>query len=265
MPTPRRFRLLSRTTLLFLIVASATCALAARLTLFRPNLTPAEQGRRIAERSGCFACHGPEGTQGVANPGRTGRTVPTYLGELMMYAKNEQEIREWIRDGGTAQRLGSQTWHEERDRGVLKMPAFRDRLSDRQIKDLVAFVMARTGEPTPSDLLAQRGLERAEDLGCVGCHGAGGQFARQNPGSLKGYVPPWDGADFPELVRNREEFGEWVERGVSRRFEKNPLAQFFLKRAILRMPAYRDHAKPGDVDALWAYVRWLRAQDTNAR
>jgi hypothetical protein len=71
-------------------------------------------------------------------------------------------------------------------------------------------------------------------------------------------VPSWDGRDFPELVRDRAEFAEWVERGVSRRFERDPLARFFLDRAVLEMPAYRNHLEPGDLDALWAYVQWLR-------
>jgi len=235
-------------------------AVGARLTVFRPNLNPVERGRRIAERSGCFSCHGPEGARGVSNPGRTEATVPNYEGELGMYARDAGQIREWIRDGVSAEKSKSPSWRMERDRGALKMPSFRDRLSHRQIEDLVAFVMTVSGEPTPATVQAQRGRERAEDLGCVGCHGAGGTFERPNPGSLKGYVPSWDGVDFPELVKSREEFGEWVERGVSARFEENPIAQFFLRRAPLKMPAYRDHLKPGDVDLLWAYVSWLRAE-----
>jgi mono/diheme cytochrome c family protein len=139
------------------------------------------------------------------------------------------------------------------------MPAFRDRLSEREVDDLVAFVLAQAGMPEPGDSLVARGLERAEGLGCAGCHGPGGRLARPNPGSLKGYVPSWDGEDFPELVRNRAEFGEWVEEGVSRRFAANPMARYFLKRATLHMPAYRERLAPGDVDALWAYVGWLRS------
>jgi hypothetical protein len=73
-------------------------------------------------------------------------------------------------------------------------------------------------------------------------------------------VPAWDGGDFPELVRDRAEFGEWVERGVSNRFQANPIAGFFLHRAPLRMPAYRPHLGPGDVDTLWLYIQWLRRE-----
>jgi mono/diheme cytochrome c family protein len=241
-----------------LLVAALALAAGAGLLLVRPELTAAERGRRLAEHNGCFACHGPEGTRGVANPGRPERTVPSYQGALMMYAKNAEEIREWIRDGGPQSRRRSPTWRAARDQGALRMPAYGSRLSPREIDDLVTFVQATSGLPEPEDGAAARGLERAHELGCEGCHGLGGRFARPNPGSLKGYVPPWDGEDFPELVRDRTEFGEWAERGVSRRFEANPVARYFLRRAALRMPAYRTHLAPGDVDTLWTYVQWLR-------
>ncbi len=47
------------------------------------------------------------------------------------------------------------------------------------------------------------------------------------------------------------------------RLERNGLAQFFLRRAALRMPAFERHLHAGDVDALWAYVRWLRSAAAN--
>lgn len=233
-------------------------ALIAAAVVFRPNLTPVERGRRLAEANGCFGCHGPEGSRGASNPGRTDKTVPTFEGSLMMYAENKAEVREWIEDGSTEARRKSDTWKAERRKGALRMPGFERRLSPREIDDLVEFVMAATGDPSPDDSLASAGRDRAEALGCVGCHGAGGRYARPNPGSLKGYVPPWDGADFPDLVRDKAEFTEWVEHGVSPRFKSNPVAQFFLKRAPVHMPAYETHLEPGDVDALWAYVQWLR-------
>lgn len=232
--------------------------LVSAAVVFRPNLTPVERGRRLAEANGCFGCHGPEGSRGAANPGRTDASVPSFEGSLMMYAESPAEVREWIEDGSTAERRKSETWKEERRKGAVRMPAFERRLSPREIDDLVAFVMAVNGGTPPDDTLAAAGRDRAELLGCIGCHGAGGRYARPNPGSLKGYIPPWDGADFPDLVRDKAEFTEWVERGVSRRFESNPAAKFFLKRAPVHMPAYKTHLEPGDVDALWAYVEWLR-------
>jgi mono/diheme cytochrome c family protein len=237
-----------------LLVAVAIAAWA-----LRRDLPAAERGRRIATRTGCFACHTAEGTRGAANPGRTEASVPTFEGDVMMYAKTREEIREWIRDGAPAARARRASWRAARASGALRMPAFGRRLRPGEIEDLVAFVEASAGRPEPTDSLARAGLERAGALGCDGCHGPGGRFARPNLGSFKGYVPSWDGRDFRELVRDRAEFEEWVTRGVSRRLESNPAARYFLRRAVLRMPAYRRHLAAGDVDALWAYVTWLRA------
>ena len=225
-----------------------------------PALTPAERGRRLAERTGCLACHGPGGRGGVANPGRTDRTVPGFGDDVMMFAKDRDAVREWIEDGVPRARAASVTWRAQRDRGTLRMPAFERRLGARQIADLVEFVEASAGRPEPGDSLARLGLERTRTLGCAGCHGPGGRLERENPGSLRGYVPAWDGPDFPDLVRDRAEFDEWVGRGLSRRLAGNALARFFIRRAVLKMPAFERHLEPGDEDALWAYVTWLRSR-----
>ncbi len=246
----------------FAIRIAALLVLAGGAALFvarRPDLPAAERGRRLAERTGCFACHGPGGVRGAANHGRLDRTVPTFEGDVMMYAKTRAEVREWIADGVPARRARSETWRTERERGALRMPAFGRRLGAGEIDDLVEFVLASAGSPAPADSLAARGLARAEALGCTGCHGAGGRFARPNPGSFKGVVPSWDGADFADLVRDRAEFDAWVKDGVSRRLASNPLARYFLRRAALHMPRFERHLEPGDLDALWAYVTWLRS------
>ena len=226
----------------------------------RPHLTAAERGRRLAATAGCFACHGPDGIRGAANPGRKDRTVPGFEGDLMMYAADAAEVRAWIRDGVTPKRAASASWRRDRDAGTLRMPAFGRRLSAGELDDLVAFVMVSSGSPEPADSLARAGLDRVEKLGCAGCHGTGGRFEPPDPGSLKGYVPSWDGPDFPELVRDRAEFEQWVRDGRSRRFRSQPLASAFLDRATLHMPAFARHLEPGDLDALWAYVSWLRSK-----
>lgn len=242
------------------VLGLALIAGVAAAFVMRPNLPAAERGRRLAERTGCFGCHGPGGIRGAKNPGRTDKTVPNFEDDVMMYAKTPEEIHEWIHNGVTHKKAASTTWRTERDRGVLKMPAFKGRMSERDMDDLVAYVMAASGMREPEDSLASQGLQHADQLGCVGCHGPGGRLARNNPGSWKGYVPSWDGADFPELVRDSTEFRQWIEHGVSRRFETNPFASFFLRRAVLKMPAYERHLEPNDLPALWAYVTWLRSE-----
>jgi mono/diheme cytochrome c family protein len=238
--------------------------IAAGYAARRPQLSAAEKGRRLAAREGCFGCHGPEGTRGAGNPGRPYPQVPDFEGDQMMYSKTTEDVRAWIRDGKTAAKAGSETWKKERAAGALVMPAFKNRLSPRQIDDLVAFVVAVGGRNVPEDSLAQHGRERARKLGCVGCHGPEGRFARPNPGSFKGYIPSWDGKDFPDLVRNRAEFEEWTRKGISTRFDRNVFAKFFLRRATVKMPAFDRFLEPGDVDALWAYIGWVRSGEVPA-
>jgi len=248
------------------LIVIAVIAWAAVSYARRPHLPAAERGRRLAEHTGCFGCHGPGGTHGAGNPGRLDKTVPNFQDDVMMWAKTPDEIREWIHDGSTPRKRASQTWRSEREKGALRMPAFGKRLDAHQIDDLVAYVLVMSGTPDPEgDSLAAHGLARIEALGCDGCHGTGGRLARSNPGSFKGYVPSWDSADFPDLVRDSTEFREWVESGTSRRLDANPFARFFLRRAALHMPRYRDHLEADDVPALWAYVRWLRAATAKQR
>jgi mono/diheme cytochrome c family protein len=245
-------------TVVLTLVLLAASGAAGWTFVTRSQLPPAERGRRLAEEHGCFACHGPAGTKGAANPGRREKTVPTFAGDLMMYAHDASDVRAWILDGVTPRKSESRTWRAQRDSGAVRMPAYRGALTDRQVDDLVAYVLLVSKSPEPVDSLALAGRARAGELGCTGCHGAGGRLALRNPGSLKGYVPSWDGRDFPELVRDEREFREWVEKGISRRFDANPLARFFLERARLEMPAYERHLRDGDLEALWAYVSWLR-------
>jgi mono/diheme cytochrome c family protein len=242
------------------VVVAALVILIFWRGLTRAQLPAAERGRRIAEESGCFGCHGPGGTQGVSNPGRADKTVPSFTGDLIMYASSEDDIRAWIRDGATPSRAKSTTWRNEKAKGALKMPAFKNKLSDKEIDDLVAYIKAINGGDTPQDSLASAGLTRAGELGCFGCHGVGGRLARPNPGSFKGYIASWMTEDFTDLVKNRTEFDEWVTDGTSGRFAHNRLASFFESRSFIKMPPYKDHLKPGDLDALWAYVNWLRSE-----
>lgn len=242
------------------LIVVALIAWAAVAFARWPHLPAAERGRRLAEHTGCFGCHGPGGTHGAGNPGRLDKTVPNFQDDVMMWAKTPDEIREWIHDGSTQRKRASETWRGERQKGALKMPAFGKRLGARDIDDLTAYVLVMSGTPEPHDSLAIHGLARTEALGCDGCHGPGGRLARTNPGSFKGYVPSWDSADFPDLVRDSTEFREWVERGVARRLDTNPFARYFLRGAAVHMPAYHDHLERDDVSALWAYVQWLRAQ-----
>jgi len=176
----------------------------------------------------------------------------------MMYAMNEQEIREWILDGAPKRLRESKSYREARKKRLIQMPAYRSRISEEELNDLVAYFKAVAWFDKPPSELALKGRDVAFEKGCFGCHGPLGMGRLPNPGSFKGYIPGWDSPDFRELVRNEQELEEWILDGVSHRFRSNPAAQFFLKRQLIKMPAYRNHLSPKELEALKAFIRWVQ-------
>lgn len=224
----------------------------------RPETTAAIRGKRIAARLGCFACHGPEGQGGVGDPSAPGSAVPDWrFTTAEMFIRSEQDIRDWIL-------LGRPEWEATRkasedDRRLVPMPAYQGRLSATELDDLVAYFRAVSGwNPSiPDD--AFEGRKIAMRLGCFGCHGPSGMGGVANPGSFKGWVPPWDGHEFVELVRDDQELRAWILDGRIERLWRNPLARHFLSRQSIAMPAYGDHISDWELDRLIAYIQWLRS------
>ena len=171
------------------------------------NVGPVQRGARLAAERGCLSCHGPAGHRadpdGVLGIG----SVPSFgHDDVTGYAKSEAEIREWILDGKPRRLRESPADEPE---SLLAMPAWRGRLSDAEVDQLVAYVKAVSDfDPVPGAVAD--GREAAARLGCFACHGPQGRFDTPNPGSLKGYIPSWSGADFPELARDDGEIREWI-------------------------------------------------------
>jgi mono/diheme cytochrome c family protein len=240
----------------------------------RPRLTPALRGYEVAEELGCFACHGTGGTGGTPNPGSDVKEVPAWDGgNAMMYVQNEKEIHEWILDGrperlrkeaqpaDTGSPQGSRESPADKIPGkstpLLKMPAYRNTVSGEDLLDLVAYYKAVAAfEPLP--LEARKGYAIAARLGCFGCHGPGGRVGRKNPKSFKGYIPPWRGEDFNELVTSDDELRRWILDGKIERLESNPLARYFTRRQVIKMPAYKELVGDEELNALVGYIHWLQ-------
>ena len=252
-------------------------ALAILAYVREPRRTSALRGARVAEKLGCFACHGPRGTGGVPNPGSEEQEVPAWDGgTAMMYVKSEQEIREWIlngrpkrlehdrRDTASDNPDARTTRDEQRDGPEtlpLRMPAFKGILPGNQLNDLVAFYKAvAVFDTIPPD--AHEGYRVASRLGCFGCHGPSGRIGSSNPRSFKGYIPPWQGADFSDLVKKDDELRQWILKGKIDRFDSNRLACFFTRRQLIRMPSYRNALSDEELEALITYVRWLQNQES---
>jgi mono/diheme cytochrome c family protein len=169
----------------------------------------------------------------------------------MMWNRDEKDVREWILKGRPAHRAPDPD-------ALIKMPAYASRLTTREVDDLVAYVLAASHFGAIDDQTAAQGHEVAYRSGCFGCHGPEGRGLVINPGSFKGYVPPWDGADFGELVRDDDELRQWVRNGASDRFIANPVARRIFESQAIAMPAYGDRMSEGDLKALGAYIAWVR-------
>lgn len=215
--------------------------------------TPVVRGRAVADKLGCFGCHGPGGAAPIPNPGARGGNVPMWTGGTwMMFNSGEEDVRAWILDGSPADR--------EPDAGALiPMPAYRGHVSDSDFEDLLAYVLAVSQFGSPGDPAVAQGRDVAARYGCFGCHGPEGRGLIENPLSFKGYIPSWDGDDYVELVRDADEFRQWVENGISDRFRDNPAARTFVGRQIVPMPAFGDVLSDEEIDHLLAYVEWVRS------
>lgn len=222
------------------------------------NIGPVQRGFSVASAHGCFACHGPGGVTGLADAGSGIGGVPAFTrDELRAAARSEAEIREWILDG-MPRRLREDAGSDD-PAELLRMPAWRSVLSEAETNHVVAYVKAVSDFDLPPSGPIADGHQVAAKRGCFACHGPQGRGNAANPGSLKGYIPSWDGGDFPELCRDEAEIREWILDGSPRRLRESRLAAFFLKRQAVQMPAYRGRLADDEVERLVDYVRWLRA------
>ncbi|HVN87955.1 MAG TPA: c-type cytochrome [Candidatus Binatia bacterium] len=216
------------------------------------------RGRRMAASLGCFNCHGPEGRGNVPNHGSQLDTVPGFTEQtLMMFVKNEAELREYILDGAPRRRRDDPAYQEKMAGQAIRMPAFRGWISERDLDALIAYLRLVSGFMRPKSELAVRGEELANSLGCFACHGELGMGGRANPGALKDYIPGFLGADFHELVRDDDELMTWLRDGALPRISDQGLGRFFFNRQRIRMPAYKGFVSETDLQAIATYVRWL--------
>jgi mono/diheme cytochrome c family protein len=238
---------LSKTVIATALCVGAASAVAAVFWWRSANVGAVQRGADLALAQGCLACHG-----GGMSP-----LLPRPFAELDDV--DPATLREWILDGMPQRVRKDPESREALEAAAIRMPAWRGRLSRGQVDDLVAYLRASAVADVPEDPTARKGQAVGERLGCFRCHGPGGRGAGSNPGSLKGYIPPWDGRDFADLVMDDGELREWILFGRPQRLQANPLARFFLDRQAIRMPAFRGKVTEEELRALEAYIGWLRA------
>ncbi len=223
----------------------------------QPEVTPPIRGEAIALRLGCFGCHGPGGSGEIADPTSAAGKIPGWsLADAEMFVRSEQEIREWILYG-ESRRESAENMHKKED-PLVPMPAYEEVISERELDDLVAYFRAVSGWDPDIPDAAFEGRKIASRVGCFGCHGPSGMGGTANPRSFKGHIPPWDGKEFDDLVRDDQELLEWILDGQPRRLRENWASRYFLERQKIPMPAYRDYLSDDELNKLVVYIHWLR-------
>jgi mono/diheme cytochrome c family protein len=256
-----RARRLALVALVAVVVAETAWLVypAVRRRVIPTEDTSAARGQQLAHALGCFACHGPGGAGAVKNPGSEEGEVPAFTERTqMMYVKSTQDLREYILDGAPRRKREDPDYRKKMDAAVLRMPAYRPFVTDAQVEDLVAYLRAASDQIVPEDATAARGAELAATLHCFACHGPLGAGGVPDPGSFKGYVPGFWGADFDELVHDDDELRQWIAEGRIARIAEHPVGRAFFERQAIKMPAYGEHVSADDITALAAYVRWIR-------
>jgi cytochrome c553 len=245
------------------LVATLILALAAmpltRWGLSRRESNEILRGRHLAESQGCVTCHWPWAQREIPNPGSRWGSVPHLAhGNARMYAEDRAAIEEFIRHGAPRAWLEDPTIVERLDSQHLRMPAYGDQLSAHQIADLVAFISAVERVELPGSETAAKGRKMAWKYGCLVCHGVEGSGGLANPGSFGGFVPGFLGGNFADMVRDEQEFREWVVDGNISRLESNLLIRFFLRRQRISMPAYGEMVSDEEISWIWQWVVEMR-------
>jgi mono/diheme cytochrome c family protein len=124
------------------------------------------RGEQLARKYACFSCHGELGQGGVANPGSLKGYIPGFFGtdfRALTRNGNRQDLHEWIENGvsdffmnqGFAGFYPGQFFN---DRQAIKMPAYKDLLTEAEISLLVDYLLEllEAGPLTADALLEYR-------------------------------------------------------------------------------------------------------------
>ena len=221
-----------------------------------PEYSPAQRGAKVAQKAGCFSCHGQDLDNASPNPTR-GKPTEDFSVVPSMFDRRHSldELREWIEDGVSSEKLHSGAFMLARESRLLTMPAFGNRLSAKETDDLMAYVMLRQYSASISSVgVTAQGEQLARQHACFTCHGELGQGGVMNPGSLKSYIPGFFGQDFRALTQNgdHQDVIEWIENGASEFFLNQGFlgfypGRFFSERQAIQMPAYKDLLTPEEI------------------
>lgn len=138
----------------------AVSAVAAVVWWRTANIGAVQRGADLAVAKGCLGCHGGPGLSPV---------LPRPFEELDDV--DPATLREWILDGMPQRMRQDPESRMALEAEAIRMPAWRGRLSQAEVDDLVIYMRAVAAADVPEESAARNGYAIAERLGCFGCHG----------------------------------------------------------------------------------------------
>jgi mono/diheme cytochrome c family protein len=107
----------------------------------KPEDLKAAEGMELAEKTGCFGCHGPEGRGNPENPRSLKGYIPSWSGrDFPDLAQNDAEIRDWILKGGTPRLESNGLARFFLGRQVLSMPAYDGALKPDEVDRVLDYI-----------------------------------------------------------------------------------------------------------------------------
>src|SRR5687767_1983506 len=119
------------------------------------NVGAVRRGADLTLEQGCLGCHGGAGESPLLPRSFTN------LGDV-----DQDTMREWILDGMPRRVRQDPELREALESAAIRMPAWRERLSDAQVDDVIAYLRALASADLPEEPLARTGHAVAERLGC---------------------------------------------------------------------------------------------------
>jgi mono/diheme cytochrome c family protein len=196
------------------------------------------EGAHDFNQFACSQCHGPNGAGGVS------ASVPAL--KVVGRAMSATQLRQIIDHG-----LG-----ESSNPTKPYMPVWGQVVSKRQVDALVAYLHAglpAVAGATPQPVQTGQGavVEGSQlfvRYGCINCHGPNGLGGVPNPQSPDRSIPPLSGADFFQEFNTDAKIADVIRSG-----------SVIGRAPIVSMPHWGGILTPGQVDALVAYIKTLRA------
>jgi mono/diheme cytochrome c family protein len=113
-----------------------------------PPEGPATQGKEVADRLGCFNCHGPQGRGSPPNLRAFKGYIPAWDGaDFTELARNDDEVREWILDGRPKRLENHPVARFFLGRQPIQMPGYRGHITDAEVEQLLAYIRWARSRP----------------------------------------------------------------------------------------------------------------------